>query len=78
MDIYCSICGEPWDHDSLHEFGDYQKRVKAFKVLGCGAFSDENIANCDPCNVDGGDNPRILRARILQQLSDCSDDWIDD
>lgn len=22
MDIYCVICGEPWDHDSLHEVAE--------------------------------------------------------
>jgi hypothetical protein len=24
MDIHCRHCGEPWELDTLHEFGDYR------------------------------------------------------
>lgn len=27
MDIYCPICAEPWDNDSLHDVADENKRI---------------------------------------------------
>ena len=48
MDIHCRYCGEPWDHDELHEMeswtGDdmsYKQAVKRFKELGCNAFKPD-------------------------------------
>jgi len=51
MDIRCTTCGEPWDHDELHDIAsdrapyeghDYEKAwayaVKQFHSLGCEAF----------------------------------------
>lgn len=28
MDIHCPVCGEPWDHDSLHEEADARFQAK--------------------------------------------------
>lgn len=33
MDIRCSRCGEPWDHDSIHEEIDYRREMGTLKVL---------------------------------------------
>ena len=40
MDIHCRHCGEPWDHDELHEIEGhtYKQAAVAFKTYGCGAF----------------------------------------
>ena len=39
MDIICRYCGEPSDHDELHE-QDYSYEVmsKNFRLFGCGIF----------------------------------------
>jgi len=52
MNIYCSKCGEPWGTDCLHDItGSYDKALKLFKVLGCGAFNeaynDRENSTCD-------------------------------
>ena len=46
MDIHCRHCGEPWDHDELHDMeahtGEamtYLQAAERFKALGCNAFS---------------------------------------
>lgn len=44
MDMYCRKCGEPWDHDELHEVAEEQDttydRVRdAFLANGCAVFS---------------------------------------
>lgn len=38
MDIHCRHCGEPWDHDELHNMeGDvpYKEAAKLFSKYGC-------------------------------------------
>ena len=42
MDIHCRYCGEPWDHDELHDMESwtghdmsYRQAAKRFKELGC-------------------------------------------
>ena len=49
MDIHCRHCGEPWDHDELHDMegwtGDdmtYKQAVQRFKELGCHAFKPDS------------------------------------
>jgi len=41
MDIHCRHCGEPWDHDELHDMykHTYKEAAVAFKTYGCGAFT---------------------------------------
>jgi hypothetical protein len=41
MDIHCRHCGEPWELDTLHEFGDYNRRAKLFAKFGCNALMDD-------------------------------------
>lgn len=43
MDIYCSKCGEPWDHDELHEIASYNdvtyaETARDFRRNGCAAL----------------------------------------
>ncbi len=39
MDIICPICGEPWEHDMLHESGlPYEEAWKWFRRVGCELF----------------------------------------
>ena len=43
MDIYCRKCGEPWDHDELHEVAEEQGRTydevrELFARNGCAVF----------------------------------------
>ena len=66
MDIRCTTCGEPWDHDSLHEIAedrapyegqDYEKAwawaVQQFHSLGCEALgcSHNAVANVRAASI---------------------------
>ena len=50
MDIHCRYCGEPWDHDELHEIEGhtYKQAAVAFRSYGCGAF---NTLSCGRISV---------------------------
>jgi hypothetical protein len=50
MDIHCRHCGEPWELDTLHEFGDYTRRAKLFAKFGCNALMD-NGDLAEPCSM---------------------------
>lgn len=75
MDIYCRFCGEPWDHDCLHEFGDYPKRIKLWKQFGCPALQSEDTPT-ERCSYPTSDQIFAARSQALQDLSDYSDDWV--
>ena len=57
MDIHCRFCGEPWDHDTLHEFDDYPRRSELFRKLGCPAlkYQDSEMTddNCIEAKING-------------------------
>tara|TARA_R110000823_G_scaffold39287_8_gene105110 strand:+ start:3598 stop:3915 length:318 start_codon:yes stop_codon:yes gene_type:complete len=40
FDLYCAHCGEPWEHDMLHEIPnlDYMDAAVSFKLMGCLVF----------------------------------------
>lgn len=43
MDVLCPVCGEPWDHDELHELAaelevSYTEAARLFRTEGCAAF----------------------------------------
>lgn len=45
MDVYCPNCGEPWDHDSMHEEVEargldatYDQIAAEFRRRGCAAL----------------------------------------
>lgn len=45
MDIYCPICGEPWDSDELHDAGmTYENARAAFSTEGCAVFKTQHGA----------------------------------
>lgn len=46
MDIRCPRCGEPWEHDSLHDMPEssiyhrnYARAAQDFQRFGCGLFA---------------------------------------
>lgn len=48
-DIYCTVCGEPWDVEELHFLADDTDRefvdvLREFRKSGCGVFD----ARCSP------------------------------
>lgn len=73
-DINCQYCGEPWDHDCLHDADDhgmtYKMAVKSFAINGCGFR--ENI-KCDAAMVDPDS---AMQSIALQSLSPYPDEWI--
>ncbi len=40
MDIRCTVCGEPWDADALHDVPGltYKRAAEAFQIAGCDVF----------------------------------------
>mgnify|MGYP005987801249 CR=1 FL=1 len=76
MDIHCRFCGEPWDHDCLHEFGDYEKRGKLFAQFGCTALQDEATPT-DKCSNGVVDERAAAYAIAAQLFSDYPEDWVE-
>ena len=73
MDLHCTICGEPWDNDYLHDVADddgrsYQDVVDAFKAEGCAAL-DRSATWCRP-NRRGA-----LSAAMADLMGDDVDGW---
>ena len=77
MDIHCKFCGEPWEHDTLHEFGDYKNRAKLFAQLGCNALMDDGNRDY-PCNTGVVDPDMAWQAGFLQEWSDHPEEWVAD
>lgn len=55
MDLYCRICKEPWDNDSLHEAAEasertYDEVAADFRQRGCKAL--DNGSRCEPTDPD--------------------------
>lgn len=77
MDLHCKHCGEPWDHDCLHEFDDYEKRCKLFAKLGCPALRDQDAKlSDDECQGNCIDPIKAAQSAAAIILSEYSDDWI--
>jgi len=83
MDMHCRFCGEPWDHDCLHEMGDfdtdigpltYKQAGNRFRKLGCGAFENGD-KKCRQEMVDP-DGAIISEANMI--MSDHPEDWVID
>ncbi len=68
MDIYCKFCGEPWDHDSLHEFDDYPRRSELFRKLGCPALKYEDTEITDDNCIEGKING-VMKLRKLDRAA---------
>lgn len=75
MDIHCTICGEPWDIDSLHDAvadgmaEDWNGARRIFFSSGCGS-----LFNGRPCSAEGGDR---RRAEISATLADVLGEDVD-
>lgn len=71
-DIHCTHCGEPWDHDSLHEVDGmtYRDAGRAFAFYGCGF---REASKCDAGLVDPA---AAVQSAALQALSDHPEEWI--
>ena len=83
MDMHCRFCGEPWDHDCLHEMGDfdtdigsltYKQAGNRFRKLGCGAF--ENGDNKCRQRMVAPDGAVLSEANMI--MSDHPEDWVND
>lgn len=82
MDIYCKVCGEPWDHDELHEMYvdgrkvPYMEAWRRFKKMGCRAFGsshgdqvDKEAAEMASVLYGVGDDPDAAAAFFEDFLS---------
>lgn len=65
MDIHCRFCGEPWDHDTLHEFDDYPRRSELFRKLGCPALQFEDSEMTDDNCFEG----KVLAKMRLRKMT---------
>ena len=79
MDIHCKHCGEPWDHDELHEVYDaddnkvsYTKAGQLFAEYGCGAFTFNGPKKCTNAMVDP---ERAERAGMMQEITEYPEEW---
>ena len=76
MDIHCRHCGEPWDHDELHEMEDvsYKDAVKLFLKHGCGAFGfDVPLPTCNLAPIYPPEMMELIRT--AQDMSPYPDEW---
>jgi hypothetical protein len=49
MDIYCPVCGEPWDLDELHDVPgvSFEEARRRFAAEGCAVFGSTHNAVVD-------------------------------
>jgi hypothetical protein len=76
MDIHCRHCGEPWDHDELHDMYNhtYRQAAVAFKKYGCGAF--KRLAGQRVCKHSPIYPPEMMELiRVAQDMSPYPDEW---
>lgn len=72
-DIYCPVCGEPWDNDTLHEYAEeyettYRATYKLFFSDGCAvAFKEWDIA-CE--RPEGGSSRALFSSLLAEMLGD--------
>jgi len=78
MDIHCRYCGEPWDHDELHDMEGhtYKQAAVAFRSYGCGAFN--TLRGQSVCRHSPIFPPDVLELiAVSQDLSPYPDEWAD-
>jgi hypothetical protein len=76
MDIHCRYCGEPWDHDELHDMYNhtYRQAAVAFKKYGCGAF--KILGPQRICQHYAIYPPEVMNAiGAMQDMSPYPDEW---
>lgn len=77
MDIQCRFCGEPWDHDCLHDADGmtYDEAGKAFAKYGCNALMWP--PKFEPCSHDACvDDDELMAIDVLMEMSDYPEEWI--
>lgn len=77
MDIQCRFCGEPWDHDTLHDVEDmsYDQAGKAFAKYGCNAMMYP--PRSEPCtNGACVDDDELQAIHALIESSPYPEEWI--
>ncbi|MPZ50845.1 MAG: hypothetical protein GEU75_16360 [Dehalococcoidia bacterium] len=49
MDIYCPVCGEPWDHNELHDVEGvrFEEARRRFASEGCRVFGSTHNSTVD-------------------------------
>ena len=80
MDIHCRHCGEPIDHDSLHDAKyDYKVMSNLFRIYGCGAFDhvwgDKPLL---PCSNPSINQNAAQLSGAMQDLSPYAEEWAQD
>ena len=76
MDINCRFCGEPWEHETLHDIDglSYSQAGKAFAKHGCNAMTYPRIDSpCTASPVVSADTLEAIAA--LQELSPHPEEW---
>lgn len=76
MDIQCRFCGEPWDHDCLHDADgmSYAEAGKAFAKYGCNALMfPPKLERCthSPCVSSN----ELAAIQALMEMSDYPEEW---
>ena len=71
-DIHCKHCGEPWDHDFLHEidYMTYDNAGHAFAIYGCG------FRHGVRCTSPMVDPDAATLSAALQEQSPFPEEWI--
>lgn len=79
MDIRCPKCGEPWEHDCLHEvvtdgmYPNYDAAAKAFRKDGCVALGSTHNEPSTEEDAVWGLRPQDAAAALYDILGDDMD-----
>ncbi|MGZ3472791.1 MAG: hypothetical protein ACXVA6_22775 [Isosphaeraceae bacterium] len=62
MDIYCPVCGEPWDLDELHAVPGtaFEAARRRFAAEGCGVFGTRHNSAVD--------SDKAAKSAVLHEL----------
>jgi len=86
MDIICPVCGEPWEHDCLHEAAEssgasYQTVAAQFRSVGCKALesaygSQSHCKRAIPTEKESRERS-LTRAEVASAMYDLLGDDMD-
>ena len=83
MDLYCPVCGEPWDHAMLHDVYrgswkvSYATAAKQFRKIGCELF---DTRHSQPGNSERAWKARTIYGALGDDMDGAAsvlDEWID-
>ena len=77
MDIICKFCGEPSDHDELHEQQyNYSVMSKYFRLYGCGIFDHVYTGRpLIPCQYPISNGELAELSAVMQGLTPYAEEW---